>query len=122
MNFEWYNPKKITLKVSISGHGITFYNDVAETMGSPEHIILGFNETNKVIAVKCCDKPEEDSLGFISKKRNNSYVRISDKNFIRFIQSRLSEDFDTSRKTKVFLSEWDEQAKTLYIFLQKHLA
>lgn len=120
MNIEWYDPKKSPLKVSISSNCITFYNDTIEAMGLPEYIQIGFDEINKIIAVKCCSQKEENSIAFISKKRN-SYVRIFNKNLIRFIKSGLSKNFGRDNRPQIYLSEWNDKQKILYIMLGEHL-
>lgn len=118
MQFEWYNPNLTTLAVSISKYGITFNSDCIETMGSPKYILLGFNEENKVIGAKPCENKIENSIEFLSKKRNG-YIRIYNINFIRFIGNKINSDFVKIGIQKKYLSEWDKEQQTLYIFLEK---
>lgn len=120
MDFEWYYPSSELLKVSISDTSITFYNETVEAMGSPKYILLGFNEDNKVIGVKACDTEEENSLAF-SLKQKNSYIRINDKKFIRFINSRLEDGFNEKLKQEKYAAKWDKEKGFLYIFLDRPL-
>jgi hypothetical protein len=121
VDFEWYFPNSELLKVSISDTSITFYNETVEAMGSPKYILLGFNEDNKVIGVKACDTEEENSLAF-SLKQKNSYIRINDIKFIRFIKSRLGEGYIEKSKQQKYSAKWDKDKGILYIFLDKPLS
>ena len=118
MTFEWYNPNKDILKVSITSSGITFYKEVIEAMGSPEYILLGYNDDEKIIAVKVCGNDDENKIKFNSK-RNNSYIRICDKKFIRFIETKISENHGRKRNTKIYLAIWNNDEQMLYIDLNK---
>jgi hypothetical protein len=118
MTFEWYNPKKDILRVSITNNAITFYKEVIDAMGSPEYILLGFNVDKKIIAVKVCGNDNENKIEFKSK-RNNSYIRIFDKKFIRFIETKISENQIKKRNTKTYLASWNDDDQMLYIDLDK---
>lgn len=124
MTFEWYKPKTGILMVSIANYGMTFYGDVIEAMGSPAYITLGFDEVNKVIGVKAFDKAsdsESDKNIKFAEKRRNSYVRICDRNFIRFIASKTDDKINIGAKPKKYLSEWDAEKGILYIYIDKNL-
>lgn len=124
MTFEWYKPKMDVLIVSIATYGMTFYADVIEAMGSPAYITLGFDEVNRMVGVKACKKAyniEGDKNILFAEKKNNSYVRICDRNFIRFIESKTDGKINIENKPKKFLAEWDAEKEILYIFLNKYL-
>lgn len=121
MTFEWYDPNKDVLRVSITQNGITFYKEVIEAMGSPEYILLGFNEDKKMIGVKICDKDHDNKIEF-EAKRNNSYIRICDKKFIRFISSRANLNLDKKSRSRIYTALWDHELKILYIDLEKSSA
>jgi len=120
VDFEWYYPNSELLKVSISDTSITFYNETVEAMGTPKYILLGFNEDNKVIGVKACETQVDNSLAF-SLKQKNSYIRINDIKFIRFIKSRLGEGHIEKSKQQRYSAKWDKEKEILYIFLEKPL-
>lgn len=124
MTFEWYKPKAGILLVSIANYGITFYGDVIDAMRAPAYITLGFDEANKVIGVKAfykaSDLDVEKHIRFAEKKRN-SYVRICDRNFIRFIASKTEDRINIGNNPKKFLAEWDEEKGILYIYLDKNM-
>lgn len=120
MDFEWYYPDSEILKVSISETAITFYNETVEAMGSPQYIQLGYNEKNKVIGVKACSTKEENCVPF-SLKKKNSYVRINDIKFIRFIKSRIGEKYSTKNSQRRFPAKWDSREGILYIYMENPL-
>ncbi len=119
MNFKWYNPKIGAPIVSIAEYGLTFSGGALDALGEPEHVILGFDEQNKVIGVKPCGKEDARKIPFISKRRSN-YVRISNKDFIRFLESKM-QDFKVDSKAKRYLAKWDDENKILKIFLEQPL-
>jgi hypothetical protein len=124
MTFEWYKPKTGILMVSIANYGMTFYGDAIEAMGVPPYITLGFDEANKVIGVKSVDKAsdtENDKKIKFAEKQKNSYVRICDRNFIRFIASKTEDKINIGNKPKKFLAEWDAEKGILYIYIEKNL-
>lgn len=121
MDFEWYYPNSKLLQVSIFDSGITFYNETVEVMGSPKYIILGYNEDNKIIGVRACENAEDNCIDFSIKKKN-SYIRINDKKFIRFIESHLGETASFKGRQKKYPAKWDAENSTLYIFLEQPLS
>jgi hypothetical protein len=124
MTFEWYKPKAGILMVSIANYGMTFYGDAIEAMGSPAYITMGYDEVNQVIGVKAIDKTpdlENDKKIKFAEKKKNSYIRICDRNFIRFIASKTEHKINIGNKPKKFLAEWYEENGILYIYLEKYL-
>ncbi len=118
MNFEWYNPKTGVPSVSIASYGLTFSSGALEALGEPEYVVLGFDEQNMIIGVKACSSEEPKRIPFISKKRSN-YVRLSSKDFIRFLESRMPEDFKVESKATKYYSKWDRDNQILKIHLEQ---
>jgi hypothetical protein len=120
MKFQWYDPEAGAPIVSIAEYGLTFSGGALHALGKPEFIILGFDEQNRVIGVKPCDKNEPKKIPFISKQRGN-YVRISNKDFIRFVRSKMPDDFKVDTKSTRYLSKWDQEDGILKVFLDQPL-
>jgi len=116
MIYEWYSPTIGAPVVSLAEYGITFNNGAIEIMGKPEYVILGYNEEKKLIGVKPCDENEENKIEFYKKIRNK-YIRLANKDFIRFLKSRISEDIKIENKAKRYVAKWDKVEKILYIDL-----
>jgi hypothetical protein len=111
MNFEWYNPKTGAPVVSLANYGLTFSSGAVEVMGEPKFILLGFDDEGKILGVKPCEE-------FISKKRHG-YVRISSRDFIRFLESRMPDGFKIEDKAAKYFTKWDKEARILKIFLEQ---
>jgi len=120
MKYEWYSPTTGAPIVSLADYGITFNIGAIEIMGKPEYIMLGYDEDENLIGVKPCDKNTENRIEFYKKLRNN-YIRIANKDFIRFLKSRISEDIKIEAKAKRYVAKWDKTEKILYIDLNSQI-
>jgi len=120
MKYEWYSPTTGAPVVSVAEYGITFNNGAIEMMGKPEYVILGYDEENKFIGVKPCDETEENRIEF-HKKMKNKYIRLANKDFIRFLKSIISEDIKIESKAKRYVAKWDKEEKMLYIDLNNQI-
>lgn len=120
MKYEWYSPTTGAPIVSLAEYGITFNIGAIEIMGKPEYVMLGYDEDENLIGVKPCDKNIENRIEFYKKLRNN-YIRIANKDFIRFLKSRISEDIKIEAKAKRYVAKWDKTEKILYIDLNSQI-
>jgi hypothetical protein len=116
MDFEWYNPKAGAPIISIANYGLTFSSGAIEAMGNPKRIMLGFNTTNKTIGVKPCDDANEKGIEFYSKVKNGN-VRLSSKDFIRFIKSKMDDSFQIENTATKYIAKWDEEEQILTVYL-----
>ncbi|WP_053954662.1 hypothetical protein [Inediibacterium massiliense] len=120
MTIQWYNPKVGASIVSIATYGITFSSGAIETLGNPKYIKLGFDEQKKYIVVQPCDASEQSKFEFASKNRKG-YIRISNKDFIRFIQSKLDDNIKIEDTASKYIGKWDKEYEYLYICLDEPL-
>jgi len=120
MKYEWYSPTTGAPVVSVAEYGITFNNGAIEMMGKPEYVILGYDEENKFIGVKPCDETEKNRIEF-HKKMKNKYIRLANKDFIRFLKSIIREDIIIESKAKRYVAKWDKEEKILYIDLNSQI-
>lgn len=116
MTFEWYEPKAERLKVSISSSSITFYNQTVQAMNFPDYVLLGFNEEEKIIAVKTCRDADEKRIAFASKNYN-SYIRINSRSFISYIELKVGKSLGQKGSHVKYFADWDENEETLYIYI-----
>lgn len=119
MTIKWYNPQVGAAVVSIANYGITFSSGAVEALGNPRHIMLGFDDENKCIVVKPCDDTQKERIEFASKKRDG-YVRISNKDFIRFILSR-TDNLQIGNRAVKYLGKWDKDNDLFYVCLDAPL-
>lgn len=85
-NIEWYSPNLGTPIVSLAEYGVVFNKAAIVSLGSPHSIKLGFDKENKYIIVVGVTEEEstEDTIVFNSKEKNG-FIRINNKDFIRFV-------------------------------------
>ncbi|MCI1859852.1 MAG: hypothetical protein LKI80_17165 [Sporolactobacillus sp.] len=83
---EWYSPNVGTPIVTLAEYGIVFNKAAIISLNSPYAIKLGFDKENKYIVVAGVSEEEfsEDAIAFMSKEKNG-YIRINNKDFIRFV-------------------------------------
>lgn len=119
MTLEWFNPNIGSPIVSIADYGITFSRSAVEIMGRPEYVALGFNKEKKQIVVM--PDPEDSNYGisFIEKERWG-YVRINNRDFIRFVMRYVPEISITSKATR-YLSYYEDENKQLIVELTRPL-
>jgi hypothetical protein len=51
----------------------------------------------------------------------NKYIRLANKDFIRFLKSIISEDIKIESKAKRYVAKWDKEEKILYIDLNSQI-
>jgi hypothetical protein len=117
MAIQWYNAQTGSAPiVSIANYGITFSSGAVEILSAPKYVMFGFEEDTKSIVISPCLEATESSLEFINKKRNG-YVRISNKDFMRFIESKMENNFKITKNAIKYLAKWKKDEKLLYIYL-----
>ncbi|HCU21762.1 MAG TPA: hypothetical protein DF698_02495 [Candidatus Atribacteria bacterium] len=114
--FEWFNPILGNPVVTIAEYGLGFNKAAIEALGSPEKVRLGFDKKNKIIAVKASDANDSLALPFASKERSG-YVRISSKEFARFVQRNYAE-LKLEKSIRCF-AWYDEKTEALLVSLKE---
>lgn len=84
MAIEWFNPSLGTPTVTIAEYGVGFNKAAIEALGNPKKIKMGFDKEDKVVVVIPTQEDDASAITFASKERNG-YIRISSKDFARFI-------------------------------------
>lgn len=117
--FDFFDPRVGPLVVSVAEYGLTFSKAAIEVMGRPEYIKLGFDKKNLVVGVKPADEQDEKRISFIEKEKNG-YVRLNNKEFIRFLMRYFSRDGQQKigGKATRYLTYWDEDNSVLVVDLK----
>lgn len=118
MAFEWYNPSTGSPIVSLAKYGLTFSAGAIELLGEAEYIMLGFDAENRIVAVKPCSENEERKLEFAKRIRNGN-VRINSKDFIRFIESKMPDDFRVNDTATKYVAKWNKEQQALCVYLDQ---
>lgn len=117
-DFEWFDVQVGTPIVSVANYGLTFSRSAVLKMGTPEYVMLGFDKTNKIIAIKVCDDTERMKISFASKERNGN-VRISNKDFVRYIASNIDDASTFDKNAIRYTGLWDEENKLMIVDLKR---
>ncbi len=117
-NFVWTAPSGGAPVVSVASYGITFNGVVIEMMHRPNKIMMGYDDGKKVVGFKAIYKSEgenEKCFPFIERERNG-YVRLGNKDFVKYLANRTGLDF---KKSTRYIGVWDEEQKLLTINLME---
>lgn len=106
-NVEWYSPNLGTPIVSLAEYGIVFNKATIVSLGTPHSIKIGFDREKKYIIVVGVTESESTEDAFVFKsKEKNGFIRINNKDFIRFVLRYCPEiKLD---KAKRFLSRMED--------------
>lgn len=106
----WFDPEIGTPMVSMAEYGLTFNRAAVEALGKPWKVRLGFDNLHKKIVIKpvgrASDEEEKASGLPFAERERDGYVRISNKDFIRFVVRYCPES--NLRKSVRFAAIWDE--------------
>lgn len=121
MTIQWYNAKTGSAPiVSLATYGVTFSSGALDMLDNPQFIMMGFDKDKNSIVVQPCSQENDNTIEFIAKKRNG-YVRISNKDFIRFIESVTDDTVKITKNAAKYLAKWDNNENLLLVSLDKPL-
>lgn len=121
MTIQWYDARNGSAPVvSIAEYGITFFNGTLTIMKNPDFIKLGFDKDKSSIVAAPCNEDDDNAIEFISRKRNG-YVRIGNKDFIRFIKSMMNDEMIITKNATKYLAKWNDDENLLEISLNNPL-
>jgi hypothetical protein len=120
--FNFFDPQIGPLVVSIAEYGLTFSRAAIEAMGRPKFVKLGFDKKNLAIGIQPVNEDDDKRISFIEKEKNG-YIRLNNKEFIRFIMRCLAGDEQKKLGSKAirYLTYWDEELSMLIVDLKKPL-
>jgi len=115
-DFDWSEPSNAGVFITIASYGISFNKKAIETLGTPNYVKIGYNRESKVIGVVPVNEKDESNALYVFKgKIKNSYVRISNSEFIANIAADSGIDIE---KPKRFNAEWLEDEKLMIVKLK----
>ena len=114
-NFNWSSVSGGAPFVTLSSLGIAFNSVSIEKLGSPEKIMVGFDEDNLVIGVRAYDGSENIKPYEFSDRIRNGWIRIGCKEFIRYLQKLTGMNYNTAKK---YVATYDNNSKTLIVELK----
>ena len=122
-NFIWATATGSAPIVTFAPYGITFNGMAIEMMKRPWGIMIGYDDNKKVVGIKPVYDEESDAkgknsmkiYGFIEKERHG-YVRIGNKDLIRYLSNRIGIDYSVPVK---YALDWKENDQIAIIELDK---
>jgi len=109
-SFRWSSVELETpMLISISKLGISLNLTSINAIGSPEKVIIGFDEEAKVLGVAAAslDTPKDIKTYSLctESRKGNAWIRIGCKNFIKYLTQQTGNDFSTSFKGDATIEE-----------------
>lgn len=115
MEISWYDPSVGTPIVTVATYGLTFNEGAINELKNPNYVRLGYVKEENCIVVQPLKEKETGAISF-AEKRRNKYIRIQNRDFIRFVTRHFDVDLEKSVRIPVY---WDENNGVLLVDLQK---
>lgn len=119
-NFDFTYLKNGSPIVTLSSFGIAFNKGAIESLGTPEQVIIGYDQDAHAIGVRAKDEDSSaPSYDFASRVKND-WIRIGAKDFMKHLSRTSGIDF--LEKSKQFIADYDSETQTLVIVVdEEHL-
>lgn len=115
---QWFSPQQGSLTVSIASYGITLSQAATQYLNGGEKVRFGISEDNKQLFIQIVNQSEEDAYSIPEGLKEAKPIRITCKEFIRFLQFKSSINIDTTSK---FFASYDPNSKIITADLNKEL-
>jgi len=115
-NFNWSSVAGGAPFVTFSSLGIAFNSVSIEKLGSPQYIMVGFDEENLVIGIRAYDRSENIKPYEFSSRIRNGWIRIGCKEFIKYLQKLTGIDYTIAKK---HVATFDSDTRTLIVELER---
>lgn len=117
-NIQWFSPQQGSLTVSIASYGITLSQAATQYLNGGEKVRFGISEDNKQLFIQIVDQVEEDAYSIPEGLKEGKPIRITCKEFIRFLQFKAIISIDSSSK---FFATFDPSTKIITADLDKEI-
>lgn len=118
-NFDFTYLKNGSPIVTLSSFGIAFNKGAIESLGTPEQVIIGYDQEAHAIGVRAKEDSSAPSYDFASRIKND-WIRIGAKDFMKHLARTSGIDF--LEKSKQFVADFDSETQTLVIIVdEEHL-
>lgn len=102
--------------ITLSSTGLAFNSIVIKMLDKPEYIDIGYDENANAIGV-CAHRSENDGNAYeFEPREKNGWVRISCRDFMRYLAQRNSLDFSKARQ---FIPEYDKDSDMLIVIVDE---
>ena len=115
---QWFSPQQGSLTVSIASYGITLSQAAALYLNGGEKVSFGISEDNSQLFIQIVDQNEEDAYSIPETLKEAKPIRITCKEFIRFLQFKTNINIETTSK---HFASYDGSSKMFKVDLNKEL-
>lgn len=115
-NFNWNAVSGGAPYVTVSNIAIAFNSVSIERLGSPEKIIIGFDEENCVIGIKAyCGEVGAKPYDF-STRIKSGWVRIGCRDFVKYLSALTGQSFSPAKK---YIAHFSTPEQILYVLIRE---
>lgn len=115
-NFDWNYVSAGAPYVTISEFGLAFNSASISMLGSPEEIVVGFDEPQMTIGVMDAKYMENAKSYPFRNRIRSGWIRIGCKDFVRYLSTISGIEFSPAKK---FLARYDGEEKILYFTINE---
>ena len=116
-NFDFTYLKNGSPIVTLSSFGIAFNKGAIEALGTPDQVIIGYDQDARAIGVRARgENSSAPSYDFASRVKND-WIRIGAKDFMKHLARTSGIDF--LEKSKQFVADYDSDTQTLIIVVDE---
>lgn len=116
-NFDFSYLKNGNPVVTLSAFGIAFNKGAIESLGSPAHVIIGFDQEACAIGIRAKGDDMISPSYEFARRIKNDWIRIGAKDFMKHLAKVSGIDFLT--KAKQFVAEYDSETQTLIVVIDE---
>ena len=119
-NFDFSYLKNGCPIVSLSSFGIAFNKGAIEALGTPDQVIIGFDQEACAIGIRARGADTTSPAYDFARRIKNGWMRIGAKDFMKYLAKVSCIDFLS--KSKQFMAEYDLDTETLIVVVdEQHL-
>ena len=116
-NFNFSFPKNGSPIVTLSAFGIAFNKGAIEDLGTPEEIIIGFDQQACAIGVRAKGEDTTSPSYEFARRIKNDWIRVGAKDFMKYLSKTSGIDYLS--KSKQFIAEYDPETETLIVVVDE---
>ena len=116
-NFNFSFLKNGNPVVTLSSFGIAFNKGAIEALGTPEEIVIGFDQKACAIGVRRKGEDETSPSYEFARRIKNDWIRVGAKDFMKYLAKASGIDFLS--KSKQFVAEFDLETATLIVVVDE---
>ena len=119
-NFDFSYLKNGNPIVTLSSFGIAFNKGAIESLGTPDQVIIGFDQKACAIGIRAKGEDTTSPSYEFARRIKNDWIRIGAKDCVKYLSKVSGIDFLT--KAKQFIAEYDPETQTLVVVVdEEHL-